>query len=104
MIDLSLLLRSLFMVMGTLTVIIVVLTIILAAISSSEHKKQKLRQEQEITELKRSLESMSELQLKVWYSSYKKGRFGKYHNYEVRKVITDELRKRKIYSYPIPQK
>ena len=104
MIDLSLLLRSLFVVMGTLTVIVVILTIILAAISSSEHRKQKRKQEQEITELKRSLERMSELQLKVWYSSYKKGCFYKYHNDEARRVIINEMRKRNIYNYPIPQK
>ena len=104
MIDLSLPLRSLFVVTGVLTVIIVFLLVIFAAISNNEYKKQKRKQEQKIAELKSRLEQMSDLQLKVWYSTYKKGLIDKYHNNEVRKVITDELRKRNIYSYPIPQK
>ncbi len=96
--------RAMFWVVVILCTVMATVAIILAVMARCERKKQKREHEQEMAELKRRLEQMSEDQLVAWYYSYRKGFFMCYHNREARKMITNELKKRRISIYQFAQK
>lgn len=103
-IDLYPFFRAMFWVAVFLVTVMATVAIILAVMARYERKKQKREHEQEMAELKKRLEQMSESQLVAWYYSYQKGLFMSYHSREARKIIKDELEKRRIGIYQSTQK
>ena len=74
-------------------IVLVILIAILIADEIAAKKGQKAI-EQKLKELENSLARMSNLEFRVWYDQYRKGRFSKYQTPEARDVIKKELNKR----------
>ncbi len=63
-------------------------------------RKQQLERQQKRDALAAELCQMSDLSLKLWYSSYRRGNFSEEYNApDMRQIIEDEMRRRKFSLY-----